>query len=295
MTTDLSTATAANSTSVNQVHFEAVHVGGAHLQLNDTAGDYAGWYGVSVHALLPEYFEDDSRIGLEAEFSLSLPSDAVTKGEWLMSWVSLPTYETVWDETTETDTTVTTNYSLACAIQAGMDAAMVMNFEGSGSMWAADNAGVSLEETNSADQVSDEPNDESGTTSARRMLKGKRRAGGKRKARRGKKKARKQRRRFNGKQKKQAQRRARKAWRSEMSREARTRRSLDDTTAGTTTSTDADASYATYCYNEDGTACTFSELVDATSLCDATNNQYASAMCDGNGYPYRGEICALAD
>jgi hypothetical protein len=140
--------------------------------------------------------------------------------------------------------------------------------------------------------------DASSTTDSRRMLKGKRKGNKKmRKARKAKKNARKQNKlkSFNGKQKKQAQRRANKQWRSEkMSRQSRKeRRSLDDTTTSTTTSDSA--SYADYCYNDDGTACTFNELTDSTWLCDTDTNSYAQAMCDSAGIPYRGEICALAD
>jgi hypothetical protein len=137
--------------------------------------------------------------------------------------------------------------------------------------------------------------DASSTTDSRRMLKGKRKGNKKmRKARKAKKNARKQNKlkSFNGKQKKQAQRRANKQWRSEkMSRQSRKeRRSLDDTTT-----TSDSASYADYCYNDDGTACTFNELTDSTWLCDTDTNSYAQAMCDSAGIPYRGEICALAD
>ena len=112
---------------------------------------------------------------------------------------------------------------------------MVMNFEGEGSMWSADNINSSLMEQNLEDQVNEE---DTSATAARRMLKGKRRQGGKKKARRGKKKARKQKRSFNGKQKKHAQRRAKKAWKSEIRREARKSRDLEDSTTTTTSGDD---------------------------------------------------------
>ena len=170
---------------------------------------------------------------------------------------------------------------------------MVMNFEGDGSMWYDANNPVSLMDTNKDDQVQMESADGS-TTAARRMLKGKRKGGKKAsKARKARKHGRKQQvKSFNGKQKKHAQRRANKAWRSEkMSRQERkNRRSLEDDTSTSGT----DYSFASQCYNEDGTACTFNELIDATSLCDTTINNYAQSMCDSTGMPYRGEICALA-
>ena len=176
-----------------------------------------------------------------------------------------------------------------------------MNWMGPGNLKYQDNLSVSLQEINLDDQVQMM---EDGTTEAsRRMLKGKRKGGKKmRKARKAKKYARKQRKikSFTGKQKKQAQRRANRQWRNEkMSRPAHEgRRKLDTTTTtsgATTTSSGEDYSYASTCWNDDGTACTFNELVDATSLCDCSINNYCTAMCDSAGIPYRGEICALAD
>jgi hypothetical protein len=101
-----------------------------------------------VIALLPEYYDEDSRVGIEAKFELGLPVSTVNQGEWLASWVTFPTYSTVWDEENQTDYEVTTNYSLACVIQAELDEAYVMNFEGEGSMWYDDNANVSLVDVN---------------------------------------------------------------------------------------------------------------------------------------------------
>ena len=144
--------------------------------MNDTAGDYWGYQDIQVMALLPESYEDNSRVGIEAQFSVHLPTDAVAKGDWLMSWVTLPTYETVYDETTGDYTDSTTNYSLACIIQAGLEETFVMNFEGSGSMWYDANNPVSLMDTNKDDQVQMESADGT-TTASRRMLKGKRKGG----------------------------------------------------------------------------------------------------------------------
>lgn len=83
---------------------------------------------------MPEYFDDESWVGIEAEFHLGLPADTVAKGEWIYNWATYPSSEEVYDSTTDTWTTETTNYSLACAIRAGGDYAMVMNFEGSGDL-----------------------------------------------------------------------------------------------------------------------------------------------------------------
>lgn len=170
-----------------------------------------------------------------------------------------------------------------------------MNYEGTGNMAWDDNNLVSLLDTNKDDLVQMESDGSS--TAARRMLKGKRKGGKKaRKARKARKNGRKQQfKSFNAQQKKHAQRRANKAWRSEkMSRQERkNRRSLEDDASTSTSGTDY--SYASTCWNEDGTACTFNELIDATSLCDATINSWAQNMCDSTGMPYRDEICELSD
>ena len=65
---------------------------------------------------------------------MHVPKDSIAKGEWIYQWSTYPSMEEVFDETTQEWTTQTTNYSIACAIQAGMDAAMVMHFSGTGDL-----------------------------------------------------------------------------------------------------------------------------------------------------------------
>ena len=130
------TATTADmpGTGFDVTNFERIYVGGAYQELD------VGYQNVEVHLMMPEALDDDSKVGLEAEFQLWIPSEsAPDKGTFLFNWATFP-YEEEYEECDEstgecTWTTETTNYSLACVNTAETgDMARVMNFEGPGDL-----------------------------------------------------------------------------------------------------------------------------------------------------------------
>lgn len=167
-------------------------------------------------------------IGLEASWTLHVPKDTIAKGEWIYQWSTYPVTEELWDDSTQSTYTQTTNYSIACAIQAGMDAAMVMNFEGPSALNWDSSSQVKMLEQNLDDLLM--PDYDGTDTMNRRMLKGKKRRG-KRGSRKGKttlKKARKQKRRFQRNTLKK-QKQAQKHWETKLNSD--NRRKLAETEA----------------------------------------------------------------
>ena len=72
-----------------------------------------------MYALLPAFYDDDSRVGIEAHFSTTLPNGHTAKEEWLASWISYSYNEEVEEvDSAGTSTWVneTMHVGLACAM-----------------------------------------------------------------------------------------------------------------------------------------------------------------------------------
>ena len=300
--TDAMTAAYDGTTMENQ--HQHVWVGSSYMQLNQTvtasdgtttADEYLGSQIMDVYALLPEFYDEESMVGVEVNFSTHLPKDHVAKDEWLASWISYSSteeVETVDSTGASTWVTETYHYGLACAANAAEGVAEAMEFDGDPSY-----------EANMQKTLQEHIDEYHGTadSAARRMLKGKRRKG-KKSGRLGKRKGArkgtyKKRQRFNLRQKRAAKARVEKhekAGRMAKRRDGERRKLADGTTTTTsadgTTTTDT-SSFADYCWNEDNTACTYKEVTHA-DICDPSVNTNAQYMCDNMGYVYGGEICS---
>ena len=150
MTTTTSGSTDYSSTFDTQT-FSTHYIGSAYRDFADSS-DKEGFQLLEARLIVPEDDNDESPVGLELEWQLHVDKALeIEKGAYLFNWVTLSTTSTEWttqwlpdstgiDVETEVEAEVEKNYSLACVIEAETgDTAMVMNFEGPGSLeWEGD-------------------------------------------------------------------------------------------------------------------------------------------------------------
>ena len=75
------------------------YIGGTWMQLNqtDSTGNEVpmGSQNIEVFAMMPEFFDEYSMVGIETRFITKLPNDHISKGEYLQNWISYPVTEEV--------------------------------------------------------------------------------------------------------------------------------------------------------------------------------------------------------